>query len=160
VVADAGGVPVGQTLGTITALRPKWLPKQTYTYRLKLESRLAIGDQPPMVAFHLASEAELQLRELPEKSLQFSVRLVGPKFSGASGGADGQFDRLAIELEAPFFFTLTAGRLAEVRGRAGASRFATSILHTIAASLQFRVRQSQVFLAGQQRKSTGRGLTK
>jgi len=56
VVADAGGVPVGQTLGTITALRPKWLPKQTYTYRLKLESRLAIGDQPPMVAFHLASE--------------------------------------------------------------------------------------------------------
>jgi len=137
VVADAGGVPPDQSVEKTTTLAPLWLPKQTYTYTLKLESSLAMSDQPPMVAFELTSGAEVEVRELPEKSLQFWVRLVEPKFGKDSGGADGQFDQLATELKAPFFFTLPGGKLGEVRGRTGASRFATSILHTIAAAFQF-----------------------
>ncbi len=136
VVADAGHTSLAQSANA-SAAGPEWLPKQTYTYRLELESGLAIGDQQPMVAFDLASKAELEVRELPEKTLQFWVRLVEPKFRRESGGADGQFDQLATELKAPFFFAIAAGKLAEVRGHSGASRFATSILHTIAAAFQF-----------------------
>lgn len=137
VVADAGTASEAPRSNANTNVGPKWLPNQAYTYRLKLASRLSIGEQTPMVEFDLTGDAKLDIRELPDKSLQFSVRLIQPKFIKGSGGADGQFDQLATELKAPFFFTLTAGKLREVRGRAGASRFATSILHTIAAAFQF-----------------------
>jgi len=91
-----------------------------------------------MVAFDLASGLAVGVVALPQAdSAQLYCRFTSPRFTSTAGGADRQFDRLASELKQGFFVTITAGKLAEIRVASVPSRFAESIVRTVAAAFQF-----------------------
>lgn len=89
-----------------------------------------------MMQFSLRASYELEPRATPD-GVEFAARLSDAKFKVDDPEARPQFDALAAELTEPFAFTMTAGKLSQVRLHPSWSRFAVSISKTLAAGLQF-----------------------
>lgn len=114
---------------------PIWPSGTRSTYELELSNRFAVaGNQ--MVGFELSSDFALDSQQMGSQKAELVATLTSPTFKAADPGAQQQYDQLAVELQKPFGLTLQSGVLTEIKAQPQASPFASSIIRTLAASVQ------------------------
>lgn len=117
----------------------RWATGVEYTYQLALASRMSVGAAANQVDFALEARLALTPYRSGPEGLGFHGALREIAIEAGANQHQAQYKELAVALARPFLFTLTEGRLSELRVPPGQARFAVSIQQTAAAALQWAV---------------------
>jgi hypothetical protein len=137
----AGGCESGQSAPSkpsVVALKTAtadWQPGTHYIYATHLNSKVQVAEGS-MVAFDMTAELALDTRPA-EASTELVARLTQAVFKAESPAAQPQFDAMATELNQPFGFAISGGKLSGLSLPQAWSPFAAGIARTLAAAFQF-----------------------
>ena len=114
---------------------PDWQTGKRYFYTEHLSSKLTVAGGG-MVAFSMAGGLTLDARQVGGER-EFRAHLEQTAFKAEDPQAQSQFDALSSELNQPFGFSTSNGKLSAVRLPQKWSRFAASVARTLAAGFQY-----------------------
>jgi hypothetical protein len=126
---------------TVKPPEPDWQAGRRYFYGTTLASKLSVAGAST-VAFSMSAEVTLEARPAGA-STEFVARVTQARFQTETPAAQQQFDQLATELDRPFGFAMTGGKLSAVRLPSAWSPFASSIARTLASAFQYVPRTDQ-----------------
>jgi hypothetical protein len=152
--SNTSPAPPAQTVAAVAG--PTWRTESLYVYEVDLASEALLGPDNSMLDFDLKARLELRPRRQDGSNVELAATLRDPSFTSRAGKEQARFDDLQKELSRPFAFTLSQGRLHEVRLPRGASDFAASICRTLSAAVQFSAGPSPADWTAEETDATGK----
>jgi len=123
------------------ALDPRtvgWDEDQWYAYELALSTAVSFGDGPKVFDFDLSGLVQIEPAAVTPEVVTLYVALADAKIVSRVPRSQADLDRVATELQSTgCFFTLSGGRVTEMRAPRGFSAIAANTYREIGASLQF-----------------------
>jgi hypothetical protein len=115
-----------------------WETGKEYGYRLKLTSAVAFGDAPNAFDFDVAGDLVVTPVTASPEVVMMYASMANAKLDSRIRGSQPEYDKISAELRGSYcFFTLTGGRLSQLRLPVGLSPMSADIFRTVASALQF-----------------------
>jgi hypothetical protein len=145
----------------LAALDPRtvgWELGKRYSYRLRVTTEIAIANGPKNFDFDLTGNAAVVPVEMTPDLVTLYVSLGDATIVSRVSGNHAELDKVAAQIRAAgVFFTLSGGRVSEMRFPPGQSAMASTSYRQIAAALQFaRASGDLKHYAAEEYDNTGR----
>lgn len=133
----SAAAPVGAVTVVDTVTRG-WSIDTSYSYRLKLTTTIAMGDGPKSFDFDLTGNAVVIPASVTDDQAVLYVSIPDATIVTRIRGTEPDFDKAAADVRGTgIFFTLSKGKLGELRIPNHQSPLATNSYRAVASALQF-----------------------
>ncbi len=127
--------PVAPVVETVTR---GWSPKESYSYRLKLTTTIAMGDGPKGFDFELTGNPVVLPASVTGDETILYLSIPDAGIVSRIPASQPELDKAAAEIRnSGIFFTLAHGKLGELRIPKGQSPLVTNSYRSVASALQF-----------------------
>jgi hypothetical protein len=135
-----------------------WDLGRTYGYRLKLTSVVNMGGSDAAFDFDLMGVVRIAAMTVTPESATLYATIADVKAVSRVPGSQNQFDKVASQVQqGGCFFTLSGGRLSELRVPQGALPTVVAVYRHVAAALQFaRPGRESVHYTAEEYDTTGK----
>src|SRR5260221_3455944 len=133
--APVGAAPVASVQPAAPALDPRtigWEAGQWYGYDLALTTALSFGDGPKVFDFDLNGLVQISPSTVTPEVVTLYIALADPKIVSRVPQSQAGLDKVASEIRSSgCFFTLSGGRVTEMRAPRGFSAIAGNMYREI-----------------------------
>jgi len=104
---------------------------------MRTTSWIALDGQPALFDFDFIADVEVTPVEARADAVTLVARFDQVRFVSRIAGSQAEFDKLAVGFTDPYAFTLTHGRVSQVRVAKNTHPLVVGVLRTLSAALQF-----------------------
>src|SRR5262249_12807565 len=135
---SASAVPAPPEAPALDARTHGWEGGRVYAYRLKVTSTMTLGAEGNAFDFDLTGLGRLVARTATPEATTLYASVTDIKATSRVPDSQAEFDKVATQIgEAGCFFTLSGGRVSELRVPQGGAATVINVYRQIASALQF-----------------------